>query len=492
MKREETMNKERYILTEEEKVSLLNKYKECYICQKSLEGYDRDEIEFDHIYAFADGYPQDLSNFAPVHASNNPLKLCCHRAKGRKSPIDYREELRIQNKLEQITGLKDLLTKPIETIYSIDEDNMKIKINDKTLPLYNQKIDNKNNYYFFDVIDVKYIGNDEEIQLRPLEAKIFNLIMNLKGNVQLLPSLGRINKGENIIKLFDGQHKAVAQIIGNNKKELMCIVFVDPDITKIREVVYQAHTDFVQQRYKKSHMDAKLADMYKDKISKYREKVGNSEAAYSEYDILQGESKSEITKFIRSSIISELRTESTIIQEYVAQDKNEQKTKPILWQSLEKFITMYSNLDTVSEKSDSKNNHRIDEIKNLLFILENILEYSIKGKWNPDNSESEHHKLARTYYYKTAFNNWHSILEKALRMAFDQKKGKAHEGALCYREEYDEEIKERFSTIIKKLFVHPLWVIENNQKEVATANVDNVVTKLFEKEGLDYIYLVDL
>jgi hypothetical protein len=77
-------------------------------------------------------------------------------------------------------------------------------------------------------------------------------------------------------------------------------------------------------------------------------------------------------------------------------------------------------------------------------------------------------------------------------MAFDQKKGKAHEGALCYREEYDEEIKERFSTIIKKLFVHPLWVIENNQKEVATANVDNVVTKLFEKEGLDYIYLVDL
>jgi len=486
------MDKDRRILTEEEKLSLLNKYKECYICQKSLEGYDRNEIEFDHIYAFADGYSQDLADFAPVHASNNPLKLCCHKAKGRKSPINYREELRIQNKLEKISGLKNLLIEPIKSVYSIDENNMKISINNKILPLYNQKIDNKNNYYFFNVIDVKYIGNDEIIQLRPLEAKIFNLIMNLKENVQLLPSLGRINKGENIIKLFDGQHKAVAQIVGNNKKELMCIVFVEPDITKIREVVYQAHTDFVQQRYKKSHMDAKLADMYKDKITKYREKVGNPEAAYSEYDILQGESKSEITKFLRSSIISELRAETTIIQDYVAQDKNEQKTKPILWQSLEKFITLYSDLETMSEKSDDKNNHRIDEIKNLLFILENILEYSIKGKWNPDNLESEHHKLSRTYYYKTAFNNWYSILEKALRMAFDQMKGKAYEGSLCYREEYDEQIKDRFSSIIKKLFFHPLWVIENNQKEIATANIDSVVTKLFEKEGLDYIYLVNL
>lgn len=301
-----------------------------------------------------------------------------------------------------------------------------------------------------------------------------------------MPSLGRINKGENIVKLFDGQHKAVAQIVGNNKKELMCIVFVDPDIAKIREVVYQAHTDFVQQRYKKSHMDAKLADMYKDKIAKYREKLENPEAAYSEYDILHGESRSEITKFLRSSIINELRIESTIIQDYVAQDKNEQKTKPILWQSLEKFITLYSNLDTVSEKSDEKNNHRIDEIKNLLFILENILEYSIKGKWNPDNPESEHHKLSRTYYYRTAFSNWYIILEKALRTVFDQMKGKAHEGALCYREEYDEKIKNRFSAIIKKLFDHPLWVIENNQKEIAIANVDNVISKLFEKE----IYII--
>ena len=485
------MLKDRYILTEPERQSLLNKYKECYICQQPLEGYDRNEIEFDHIYAYADGYPQDVNAFAPVHASSNTAKLCCHRAKGRKSPVDYREELRIHNKLKQITGLKDLVKSPIQSTYTIDENKMEITINGRVLPLYNQKIDNTDNFYFFDVVDIKYIGNDDEIQLRPLEAKIFGLIMNLKENVQLLPSLGRINKYENIIKLFDGQHKAVAQIVGNNKKELLCIVFVDPDISRLRQVVYQAHTDFVQQRYKKSHMDAKLADIYNDKIIKYREKVGNPEAPYSEYDILQGESKAEVTKFLRSAIINELKTETAIIDDYVAQDKNEQKTKPILWQSLEKFITLFSNLEAVSEKSDAKNNYRIDEIKNLKFIIENIIEFAVSGKWCPDNSESEHHKLSRTFFYKTAFNNWYIILEKALRMVYDQKKGRAHAEPLCYRAEFDEEIKERFSNIIKKLFLHPLWVIESNQNEISTANVDNVVTKLFERENLHYIYLVD-
>jgi hypothetical protein len=70
-------------------------------------------------------------------------------------------------------------------------------------------------------------------------------------------------------------------------------------------------------------------------------------------------------------------------------------------------------------------------------------------------------------------------------------KGKAHDGALCYREEFDEQIKERFSNIIKKLFYHPLWVIETNQKEISTANVDGVVAKMFERENLDYIYLIN-
>ena len=94
------VTEKRRILTGKEKEQLLEKHDNCYICQNSFSGYSKDEIEFDHIYSYANHYPQELSNFAPVHASDDPRKLNCHKSKGRKSPYEYREELRIKDKLK--------------------------------------------------------------------------------------------------------------------------------------------------------------------------------------------------------------------------------------------------------------------------------------------------------------------------------------------------------------------------------------------------------
>src|SRR3990170_1149610 len=101
-------DEKRRLLTDQEKNNLRAKHSVCYICLEPLENYGSDEIEFDHIYSYADGYSQELSNFAPVHASDDPRKKNCHKAKGRKSPVEYREEVRIKTTLEKVTGLKDL------------------------------------------------------------------------------------------------------------------------------------------------------------------------------------------------------------------------------------------------------------------------------------------------------------------------------------------------------------------------------------------------
>ena len=60
------MKEERKVLTQEEKDQLLKKHHACYICLDSLDGYSPEELQYDHIYNYADGYPQELSNFAPV------------------------------------------------------------------------------------------------------------------------------------------------------------------------------------------------------------------------------------------------------------------------------------------------------------------------------------------------------------------------------------------------------------------------------------------
>lgn len=53
-----------------------------------------------------------------------------------------------------------------------------------------------------------------------------------KGNPQLHLSLARIVEGK--IKIFDGQHKAVAQILLGNRKILLR-VFLNPNVDRLIE-----------------------------------------------------------------------------------------------------------------------------------------------------------------------------------------------------------------------------------------------------------------
>lgn len=480
------MSEERRVLTTEEKEELRARHTVCYICLDPLENYTVEEIEYDHIYNYADGHPQELSNFAPVHASPDPNKANCHKSKGKKSPVEYREELRILKALKKVTGLKDVCPRAIPSVYTIASNFEGITINGITLPLYNQRVGGKDNHYFFHEVETKFIENDDEIQLRPLEPKIVPLVFNLKSSVQLLPALGRLDEESKTIKIFDGQHKAVAQIVGNNRTTIPCIVFVHPSVPELRVVIYEAHTDFVQQRYKKSHIDAKLAAIYNQKIEAYRKQIGDPSAPFTEAHILKGESKADIRKFLMASIIAEINSD------YVADDKQSQKRKPILKQSLDRLVGKFCKLEAISKYSDDPENYRPDEVDNLSFILDQIESLAIKDKWSPDNADSLLHKLCRTYFYKTAFNTWIDVLAEALTFALEQKNGARLYEPLCFQKPFSADTKGRFIQIMRKLFEHPLWVQEPIQDEIAKANQDIVVGNVFRRENLDYIYLTKL
>lgn len=482
----------RKILDENEKAQLLKTSATCYICEKSLKGYSKDEIEYDHIYNFADGYPQTISNFAPVHASKDSRRLNCHKEKGQKSPIKYKEELRIKDKLSQIKGLGDLCPSAIQSTFKIQKGQKEIEFNGKKIPLFNQIINGSNNFYFYDEIAIKYIENDEQIQLRPLGPNILPLIFNLKDAIQLLPSLGRLDKSTSTIKIFDGQHKAVAQIIGNNRDYIQCIIFVDADIKALQEVIYQAHSSFVQQKYNKNHIESKLASIFKNNIEAYRKRIGDPHASFTESQILISENRAKRNQFILSATIEELKSYSNFISEYVATTKKDQKIQPMIWQSLEKTITILCNTEPVSEPSDNKLNYRNDEIKNIAFILEQIKACAIENKWNPSNPLSVNHKLARTYFYKMAFNNWIKILADALKFAYEIKTGEIMNLPICYRPEFDTATKKQFEKIIKKLFEHPLWVKPVFQNDIAKANKENAVSQIFDLEKLNYMHLIKI
>ena len=486
---------ERRILTDADKAEVRDRFQPmCYICDTTLDGYEPSEIEYDHIYAYADGYPQDLPNFAPIHAARDPAKKNCHAGKGRKSPFEYKEELRIRKEMEGIRSLRDLCPSAKPVNIEPDFQRRVVRLDDVTLPLYSQHLDGTEHWYFFHEIPRENIENDDKIQLRPLEDKIYPLIASLRHHVQLLPSLGRLDLGERKIKIFDGQHKAVAQIVGNKRQEIPCIVFLNPDVDDLRVTVFEAHTTFLQQRYKRSHIDEKLAVIYAERIAEFRSALGNPLAPYTEKDILRHESRAQLRQFIRAQIIAELRENHHFISRYVAIDRNEQRglqAKPMIWQSLERLVDTLCLVEAVDKPSDDPLNYREEELDNVCFILDSVEEALIKGKWNPAVPESEQHKLSRNYFYEKTFGVWLNRTAYAVRYAYDQMRGKASTAPLCYQEPYSPEVKHLFRRIFDRLATHGIWLSPLAQPIIA-GPYENQIEEVFTNHGLDWVYLTKL
>ena len=492
---------QRRVLTDEEKMQVRTQFQDtCYLCEETLDGYTDSEIQYDHIYAYADGYSQDLGNFAPVHASREPGKHNCHKLKGRKSPYQYKEEMRIRRNMQNIMGLKDICQQAEPLDVSLDVVKRVIRVNGRILPLYGQQLNNQDYCYFFDEIETRHIGNDDKIQLRPLEDKIYGMIFHLRSHPQLLPSVGRLDLIERKIKIFDGQHKAVAQIIGNQRDRVPCIVFVNSDpeeakqrawVEELRVTVFEAHTTFLQQRYKKSHIDDKLAAIFADRIQAFREAVGNPQASYTETVILRHDTAANRRKFIRSAIIDELRDTHDFIDRYVAQDRKEQSQKPMIWQSLEAFIRTFCNVEPVDVPSDHVQNCRADEVENVKFLLDCLEKHAIAGKWNPFVLDSEGHKLSRKFFYDKAVTNWLKRLHEAMKHAFDQMMGRASTGALSYREEFSSEVRQRFDRIFEMLVTHSVWHNPANDP-IISGNSERQIDELFQAQRLDWVYLTKL
>ena len=482
-----TTTEKRRILTPEEKKQLRKQWPNCYICEESFEGYEEPEIEYDHIYAYATGYPQDLEYFAPVHASKQPDKRNCHKDKGVKSPIEYKEEIRIKSLLSKVKELKHLCSSAKPVSFSMDTKEMTATLNGQRINLYKQIIRGKDWYYFYHELPPQNIESDDEIQLRPVDSRITGLVFHLRACPQLLPSLARLDTHTNKIKVFDGQHKAIAQIIGNSQERLPFLVFIDPDVNWLRNTVLEAHTKFVQQRYQPSHIDQKLADVYQARIETFQ--GGNPHKPYSERDIIGSETTSKRRQFLEACIIEGLGSKTQMAESLIAKVVKEQRARPFLYSSLKRFARRFARLEPIEYPTGHPDNHREDELNNVAQILESIRLETLEDKWNPDTPESEEHKLARNFYYDHTVRIWLDILEESISFALSQLAGKKLDRPICYRPEFSQEEKNRIASIVNRLFSHGLWLNPANRVTLSSS-FDSDIRELFRNQGLDYIYCI--
>ena len=283
----------------------------CFICQNEI-NRSLHSTNIDHIIPLKNKGKDNEQNFAVTHESCNKSKLDAN--------LNIARILHSLKKIQDSTYTKENRSASLKHIlmnYEGSKFNFRFEIKDGlmqysfgdigenqilTTQVYNDRLSNEK--FVFIEVPIEYIYHDEIINPRGINNSISKLIKEFdKGNPQLHLSLGRIDEGR--IKIFDGQHKAVAQIMLGTRK-LILRVFINPDIDRLTETNTNAGSSLRQIAFDKSIMRQLNNTLYLERVKKYQNdhKLSEDDLSFSEQqlvDYFKGDN-ANIKKYIVDSI----------------------------------------------------------------------------------------------------------------------------------------------------------------------------------------------
>lgn len=256
----------------------------CYVDQEVI-NLQVHEVDIDHIVALARGGADDESNWALTHAS-------CNRSKGTRDLQlqrilhEFRKHVQkyttgnSQGKDRNFTlneALQELCPNRQEIGAIIRDNQIEISWNQEGKPkseTYQLIVDSAIPPVrsFLAMVPFVCLHHDHDINprsivdLEPMIEEFYN------GYPQLQPSLGTLTiagtSGKASILVFDGQHKAAAQLYVRRDR-LFVRVFVNYDREKLKETNYRAHTKLAQVHFPQLINDKVGADLFKEEFDRY-------------------------------------------------------------------------------------------------------------------------------------------------------------------------------------------------------------------------------
>ena len=272
----------------------------CYICRKPIDlQLHEGSLEFDHIEPLAVGGKDTDTNLALTHSA-------CNRNKGAS-------DLRVARCLAEIHSLEEAAKErgdrganlgDVLQNYGGGKESLHLKriassvefsfphADDNDIhiaPLYTDKLSGME--YFFALVPIKYIHHDDVINPRSIGSNVRGLIEEfLKERPQLHVGLASWTSGTNdagILKLFDGQHKAAAQIL-LGATELPVRVFVNPSVNVLRQTNTNAGSTLRQVAFDKAVMRHLGSTLYWDRLKQYQNmhELSEDDFSFSEQDLV--------------------------------------------------------------------------------------------------------------------------------------------------------------------------------------------------------------
>lgn len=373
----------------------------CFICQHLIDlTLHANSVDIDHVEPLKVGGGDKPDNFALTHASCNRSKQASDLRVARVLAVfdDIRTSASDQSRgpdlsdvLQRFGGAKHTLTLDISldsVRYSYSElgDNSVKSTELHTDPLSKLR-------YFFARLPIEYLHHDDRINPRSIGGSLAGLLEEFhRGRPQLHIALAWISAetGPTTVKVFDGQHKATAQVL-LGVKAIPVRIFVNPNPDLLLTTNTNAGTSLRQVAFDKSVQRRLGQSLFADRVERYRTERGLDQVdeSFSERDLVQyfkGESR-EIRRYAIDSVRAAIthHPDNKLLPYIEFGGKSTEK--PLSYSTVEKtflsFFLFPDVLDTpLNHRADEGLNPRELEIRQVIALMNIMAEELLIGKFD--------------------------------------------------------------------------------------------------------------
>lgn len=457
----------------------------CFICGGDID-LDIQNTNIDHIRPLVNGGKDYDGNFGLTHEHCNKSKQDADLEVAKrlfqlkntiKSAEDNHETPSLKHVLQANGGSKYNFKYKVEgdeLVYSFDESG---DTNVYRSIIYTDELSGEKTSFI--KVPLAYLYHDDVINPRGINSSISLLIKEFhKPNPQLHLSLGRIHDGK--ILIFDGQHKAVAQIM-LDVKNLVLRLFIDPDIERLIETNTNAGSKLKQIAFDKAIVRQLHDTLYAERLKKYQVDHGLAEDDFSfseqqVVDYFKGERGNIRSYIINSQKNSITRSPENRLQAYI-NFEGRGNTLPLSYSTFEKtLLSTFINAKTVLTKPI---NYKIDEglnprmlEKEQLIRLCNILADSVLvdkydteiGTYRIENTIAsgsgnhipDDHLVAYRFFKEEIMYNWIQLIKLVIRNSFSFA-GILYDEENLFQQPFSDQLWENIEVFVENFKNLPAW-----------------------------------
>ena len=466
----------------------------CFICDDIIDSVlHQDQLDVDHIVPLAEQGVDDEHNFALTHASCNRSKSTSDLRVARRMAEFEKLQQQALERSERGANLGHVLAKygGGKASIRLQQSGGRIKFtlsatSDETIqdvPLYQDSLSDMQ--YFFGVFPLEYIHHDDRINPRSIGSNIRPLIEEFfRRRPQLHVGLAwwaPEEDGTGKIKMFDGQHKAAAQILIGNR-ELPVRVFVKPDLNVLLQANTNAGDKLRQVAFDTAVLRHLGSTLYAERVKQYQEFRGlpDDDYSFSEKDLVaffRGEHR-EVQKYIVDWVRDSVNYhQDNNLKEYV-EWAGKKGDRPLAYSALERtFFAEFlykSALDTpIAFGMDRGDNPRMIERDQLVRLMSLYADIFFVGQWDPDlggrglearlrrgQVVAEGHlrawRVTREEILATIMKYVRLVIEHYFAVT-----GKPIEKDRLMQDRFPEDVWARVETFLRRLSGLPAWIDKN-------------------------------